>query len=129
MFKNILIATDGSELAWHAVANGLSLAKSMGAKVGVILVEAPMHAEEIKRQTKVVLKRAAEQAEFIGVPCETIQVEHDHPHQAIVAAAKDKGCDLIIMASHGHGRLSTTLLGSVTHDVLRHATIPVLVWR
>jgi hypothetical protein len=41
MFKNILIATDGSDLAEHAVTNGLSLAKSVGAKVSVIIVEAP----------------------------------------------------------------------------------------
>jgi len=42
MFKNILIATDGSELAERAVKNGLSLAKSVGAKVSVIIVEAPL---------------------------------------------------------------------------------------
>jgi nucleotide-binding universal stress UspA family protein len=129
MFKNILIATDGSELAGHAITNGFSLAKSMGAKVLVILVDATMHADEIKREATDALKRAAEQARLAGVPCETIQVEHDYAHQAIVAAAKDKGCDLIVMASHGRSGLSTALLGSVTNDVLRHTNIPVLVWR
>jgi nucleotide-binding universal stress UspA family protein len=129
MFKNILIAIDGSELAEHALTNGLSLAKSMAAKVQLILVDAPMHAAEIKRQATRTLKHAAEQAKLAGVPCDTIQVEHDHPDQAIVAAAKDKECDLIVMASHGHRRLSTALLGSVTLDVLRHTNIPVLIWR
>ena len=129
MFKNILIAIDGSELAEHALTNGLALAKSMAAKVQLILVEAPMHAAEIKRQAIRTLKDAAEQAERAGVPCDTIQVEHNHPDQAIVAAAQDKQCDLIFMASHGHRKLSTALLGSVTLDVLRHTNIPVLVWR
>jgi nucleotide-binding universal stress UspA family protein len=129
MFKNILIATDGSEFAGRAVTNGLALAKSMGAKVHMILVDAPMHAAAIKRQAGAALKRAAEQARLAGVPCETIRIEHDHPDRAIVSAAKDKKCDLIIMASHGHGGLTRALLGSVTHDVLRHTTIPVLVWR
>jgi nucleotide-binding universal stress UspA family protein len=39
MYRHILIPTDGSELAEHAVTNGLSLAKSVGAKVTVIIVE------------------------------------------------------------------------------------------
>ena len=39
MYRHILIPTDGSELAEHAVTNGLSLAKSLGAKVSVIIVE------------------------------------------------------------------------------------------
>ena len=42
MYRHILIPTDGSELAEHAVTNGLSLAKSLGAKVTVIIVEEPI---------------------------------------------------------------------------------------
>jgi nucleotide-binding universal stress UspA family protein len=127
MFKNILIATDGSELARHAVTNGLSLAKSVGAKVSVIIVDAPMHAEPIKKQATEVLKRAAEEARLAGVTCNTIRVEQDQTHKAIIAAATDNGCDLIVMASHGRGALTKALLGSVTHKVLTHTTIPVLV--
>ena len=41
MYRHILIPTDGSELAEHGVTNGLSLAKSLGAKVTVIIVEEP----------------------------------------------------------------------------------------
>ena len=43
MYRHILIPTDGSELAEHAVTNGLSLAKSLGAKVTVITVEEPLN--------------------------------------------------------------------------------------
>ena len=43
MYRNILIATDGSALAEHAVSHGLSLAKSLGAKVTALIVEAPFN--------------------------------------------------------------------------------------
>jgi nucleotide-binding universal stress UspA family protein len=62
-----------------------------------------------------------------GVSCDTIQVENEHPYQAIIAAAKDRGCDLIVMSSHGRSGLSGILIGSVTNKVLAHAKRPVLV--
>jgi nucleotide-binding universal stress UspA family protein len=74
-----------------------------------------------------VLDRAANAAKEAGVPCETIQVENGQPYQAIIAAAKDKGCDLIVMSSHGRSGLSMLLIGSVTNKVLTHAKTPVLV--
>jgi nucleotide-binding universal stress UspA family protein len=52
---------------------------------------------------------------------------HDHPYQAIVATAKEKGCDLIVMASHGRGGVAAVVLGSVTTKVLTHTAIPILV--
>jgi nucleotide-binding universal stress UspA family protein len=146
MYKNILIATDGSTLADNAVSHGLSLAKSVGAKVTVVIVEAPfsvydvpeskihqmseafaLHAAHTKQHAAKVLNEAADRAKQAGVACDTVQVEHDHPYQAIIAAAKDKGCDLIVMASHGRSGISAVLLGSVTNKVLTHTSIPVLV--
>jgi nucleotide-binding universal stress UspA family protein len=146
MYRHILIPTDGSELAEHGVANGLALAKSLGAKVSVIVVvqrhdrllgfsETAEGAEEIERYVEPkekehatsVLNRAANAAKEAGVSCETIQVENEHPYQAIIAAAKDKGCDLIVMSSHGRSGLSGLLIGSVTNKVLTHTKTPVLV--
>ena len=49
--------------------------------------------------------------------------------QAIIATAKEKGCDLIMMASHGRGGVKAFLLGSETQKVLAHSKIPVLVFR
>ena len=74
-----------------------------------------------------VLKRAANAAKQAGVTYDTVQVENEQPYQAIIAAAKDKGCDLIVMSSHGRSGLSGVLLGSVTNKVLTHTKIPVLV--
>src|SRR5262245_6992970 len=147
MYRHILIPTDGSELAEHAVTNGLSLAKALGAKVTVIIVEEPFnwssisetqalrapeevakHTEQIKKHATSVLARVANAAKQAGVPCDAIQVEDAQPYQAIIATAKDRGCDLIVMASHGRSGLSAVVLGSVTNKVLTHTKTPVLVY-
>src|SRR6266516_7067698 len=146
MYRHILIPTDGSELAHKAVTHGLSLAKSVGAKVTALVVEASFnvydlpaskvnlmsaafaeYAEQAKAHAAKILSGVADAAKAAGVPCETLQMIHDHPYQAIVAAAKDKGCDLIVMASHGRAGIAAVVLGSVTTKVLTHTAIPVLV--
>ena len=145
MYRHILIPIDGSELAEKAVTNGLSLAKSLGAKVTVIIVEEPIwlgapslaeygaldelskYTEQIKNYAVSALNRVADAAKQAGVPCDTVQVKDAQPYQAIITTAADRGCDLIAMASHGRGGLSAVVLGSVTNKVLTHTKIPVLV--
>jgi len=150
MYRHILIPTDGSELAEHAVTNGLSLAKSVGAKVTIVIVLDPFdwlsvsetrasqrqaldslakHNEEVEKYAANVLGQAADAAGKAGVSCDTMQVANARPYQAIIAAAADKGCNLIVMASLGRGGLSAIVLGSVTNKVLTHVKIPVLVYR
>jgi nucleotide-binding universal stress UspA family protein len=150
MYRHILIPTDGSELAEHAVTNGLALAKSVGAKVTVIIVQEPFdwlsvpetrasqrqafenlarHNEQVERHATDVLGRAADAAKQAGVPCDTMQVANAPPYQAIITTASGRGCDLIAMSSHGRGGLSAVVLGSVTNKVLTHTKTPVLVYR
>jgi len=140
MYRHILIPTDGSQPAERGLAHGLALAKSLGAKVSVIFVVEPFsemtgrfleavatYAELRKEQAASVLDRAANAAREAGLSCEIIQMENAQPHEAIIAAARDKGCDLIVMSSHGRSGLSALLIGSVTNKVLTHAKTPVLV--
>ncbi|MBR0876137.1 nucleotide-binding universal stress UspA family protein [Bradyrhizobium japonicum] len=140
MYSHILIPTDGSELAERGVAHGMALAKSLGATVSVIFVVEPFsevssrfleavvaYVEFRKQQATSVLDRVANEAKTAGISCQTIQVESGQPHQAIIAAAADKGCDLIVMSSHGRSGVAALLVGSVTSKVLTHAKIPVLV--
>lgn len=54
---------------------------------------------------------------------------NDQPYEAIVHAAESRGCDLIMMASHGRRGVQGLLLGSETQKVLTHTKIPVLVYR
>jgi nucleotide-binding universal stress UspA family protein len=145
MYQHILLPTDGSELSNKAIPQGIELAKSIGARVTGIHVSPHFHtlsidpllvtdraddyeadAEEIGQQCLAVIEAAALAA---GVPYEGVHVLHDHPYQAILDAAKLRGCDLIVMASHGRRGMAALVLGSETHKVLTHGTIPTLVCR
>ncbi len=144
MFKHILIATDGSELANKAVPYGLELAKLTGAKVtaltvrphlddfvaeGVVITVTDEEKDALKQEVDHHLDFARREAETKGVKLETMQIESGEPWKAIVEAADKTGCDLIIMASHGRRGLSALIFGSETQGVLTHCDIPVLVYR
>ncbi len=145
MYKHILIPTDGSELSQNAVAYGVALAKSVNAKVTILTVSTPFHtfavepgmitdtreqyAKHVTALAAKYLNAANEVALAAGVTCETMHVEHDHPHLAIIDTAAQESCDLIVMASHGRRGISAIVLGSETVKVLTHSTIPALVVR
>ena len=140
MYTHILIPTDGSALAGKGVQHGVALAKRIGAKVTILtvlppdMITADREVDEIRKASKQkhaeeVLGAVATQTQTAGVACETIQVEHEHPYQAIINTADSKGCDLIVMASHGRRGISAIVLGSETVKVLTHCKIPVLVYR
>lgn len=134
MYRKILIPTDGSELANRGVAHGLSLARAVGAKVLVLTVEtfnpyaaSESRMKEAREHATSILKSIANEAKTGGVECETLHLIQHDPDVAIVDTAKERGCDLIVMASHGRTGFVAALLGSVTAKVLVHAAIPVLV--
>ena len=64
----------------------------------------------------------------MAVECETVHV-NDFPAEAILATAKAKNCDLVVMASHGRRGIARLLLGSQAAQVVTSSTIPVLVCR
>jgi nucleotide-binding universal stress UspA family protein len=145
MHRHILLPTDGSELSQKAIDYGMALAKSVNAKVMVLTVSPPFHAfavepgividtpEQYGKRMAVLtakyLNVAKEAALAAGVSCDTMHVEHDQPYLAIIEAAAQKSCDLIVMASHGRRGISAIVLGSEAVKVLTHSTIPVLVFR
>ena len=75
------------------------------------------------------LKAAKDAATAAGVACDVVQVEHEHPYETIIDTARKRGCDAIVMASHGRRGVSAIGLGSETVKVLTHSTIPVVVVR
>ncbi len=145
MFKHVLIATDGSEVALKAVEKGLELAKSLGAKVTAITVTEPWTAivsgemgiafpiddydKSCAESAATVLADVAGRASKADVPCVTHHVKDQFAAEGIVEAAAEFGCDVIVMASHGRRGLSRVLLGSQTNKVLVLSKVPVLVWR
>jgi nucleotide-binding universal stress UspA family protein len=145
MYKHILIATDGSELAHKAVEQGFAIAKALGAKVTVVTVTEPWTAvvpgemgmafpiDEYEKGAAEnagnILDIVKREAATAGVACETVHMADQFPADGIIATAKDKGCDLIVMASHGRRGISRLLLGSQANQVVVHSTVPVLVVR
>ena len=145
MFKNILISTDGSDLAAKAVEQGVLFAKEIDAKITAVTVTEPFHLISVApsqlEYTPIEYKKYAEAhaekvlgtvsaaAKLAGVGCATLHVEHEQVYQAIIEAAEARKCDLIVMASHGRRGVSAVVLGSETVKVLTHSKIPVLVYR
>lgn len=149
MYKHILLPTDGSELSEKAIMKGLEFAKKVNARVtGFYAVpessseyffqdwrrsgEAKSPAQFDKALKKMAEKHLAvieNAAKKKGVRCKCFYVCSDSPHEAIIKAATDKGCDLIFMASHGKKGIGGMLLGSQAIKVLMNCKIPVLVYR
>ena len=145
MYQHLLLPTDGSPLSEKSVRHGLRLAQMLGAQVtgfyAIPQFRAFAYAGAIIEDTQAIFEGQAQlQAdaalEFVrtaaaeqGVPCNTTQSTHDRPYEAILKAAEDHGCDLIVMASHGRRGIEGLLMGSETQKVLTHGKIPVLVDR
>ena len=148
MYTNILIPTDGSELSTQAGSRAVELAKTLKAKVTIVLVSptfrqlmdegfmGPMvnasqrdWEEAVTTRANKVLDAVMVHAKAAGVTGETLHVFRDAPYLAIIDAATQKGCDLIVMGSHGYGGFKQWVLGSETTRVLSHSKIPVLVYR
>lgn len=145
MYKTILIATDGSEVGGKAIAQGLEVAAKFKARVIIVKVTEMWSALDVAGRdalarietyesaageaAKKVLAVAKADADKAGIPCETIHVPDRSPAEGIVATAEARGCDLIVMGSHGRRGMSKLLLGSQAHNVLTHTTKPVLIAR
>jgi len=145
MLNKILVPTDGSELSGKAIAGAVEVAKKLGSTiVGMTVTEpypysaisdySPTESQEhyqnrVKEEAEERLKSLKTAAQAAGVALTTEIRSSTSPYEAIIATAKDQGCDTIFMASHGRRGFTGLLLGSETNKVLTHSTIPVLVFR
>ena len=147
MFKRILVPTDGSELAGKAVTLAIALARTHGASLVALHVfphlpgahhssAAPLlkllegdYEKHQREQARDILDAVAREAATAGVATQEFVVESEDVYARIIEAAKRYDCDLICMASHGRGGVAAIVLGSETHKVLIHSSIPVLVVR
>jgi nucleotide-binding universal stress UspA family protein len=144
MFKRILVPTDGSDLSDKAIAAAIDLARTLKASViGMTTLEPYSYSNLSEYRPETLddyearmdqagaerLGRIADAAARAGVSVETVSVKSFSPYEAIIDTAKDKNCDLIVMASHGRRGLNAVLLGSETQKVLTHSSIPVMVYR
>jgi len=145
MFKKILLATDGSALSEKAAQAAFSFAAAQGAGVVGLavaeiypfmlmpeagpMVDLSIYEELQDKSAQQAIERLKAMATTAKVPCETLSTRGVHPYEEIINTARDKGCDLIWMGSHGRKGLDRLLLGSQAQRVLSHATLPVMVYR
>jgi nucleotide-binding universal stress UspA family protein len=149
LFSHILVPTDGSQLSRAAAERAVDIAVAMKARVTFFHARPEkrqsffggegggyvdqMPREEFERQA---LQQAGEYLDTLealakseGVPSERVIGEAGAPYEGIIAAATSRGCDLIVMASHGRRGIKAMILGSETQKVLTYSKIPVLVYR
>ncbi len=145
MFKHILVATDGSPLADHAIKAALQLAESLdGCRVIALLVVPDYSTLELMEdlwqhgpppQARNQALVSAGKKRLAGAlhrhhqssPPQAVVTVSDRPYEDIVRVAEREGCDLIVMAARGRGAVKSALLGSQTAHVLSLAPIPVMV--
>src|SRR5262245_56263187 len=111
----------------------MGLAAALSANVTVLTVTVPFHSMEsdptpvvdipgaadfvheiLHGHSKRYLEAAKGVARAKDVVCETVEIKHQHPYAAIIETAEGRGCDLIVMASHGRRGMSAIVLGSET---------------
>ena len=130
MYRHLLIAVDGSLLSESAFKKALAFAKEMNATVTLLraipedhltIYQAEMlgahqaqHTDQARKNATAYLEGLEAEARHALVPCDTAVVINDHPHEAIVDTAQQRGCDLIVMGSHGRHGMTGFLLGSET---------------
>lgn len=147
MFRHLLVPTDGSELSDRAIRQAVSFARFASARITFLHVtsdgadsiygdeevlramDPEAYAERHAQRVREILDRACEVATSDGVACEARTRSAPEAWEAIVAGAGEYGCDLILMASHGHRGIKGLILGSQTQKVLVSSSFPVLVYR
>jgi nucleotide-binding universal stress UspA family protein len=144
MYKRILVAVDGTELSAAALGAALGLARMGGGTVvGVHValespftesagIGSPVHdafRAQALQQGRDALAYVTRRAADAGIPCETVLAPAGPAWEGIIATARERACDVIVMAVHGRHGLAARMLGGETQRVLTHCDIPVLVVR
>lgn len=140
--RTILVATDFSEHADHALEYAAEIATLMGATVHLVhaLPPAPMGGPELgAAYSSAVMASMTEQAQAAldsragryraRVTLGSVRLEIGDPRDVIDGVAAQVGADLIVMGTHGRRGIRRVLLGSVAESVVRTAPCPVLITR
>ena len=147
MFKSILVATDGSDLANKALDAALELARTHQASLTVLTATDPVATgigsggfgtlnagpiierleEAYATEAGKMLTDASNRAAAAGITVTTLHLPRHRPADGIIEIAEERGADLIVMGSHGRRGLGRLLLGSQAAEVLSRSTIPVLI--
>ncbi|HOW46840.1 MAG TPA: universal stress protein [Rubrivivax sp.] len=138
----VLVAVDGSAAAMEAVREALRLVGA-GLRASLVLanVQEPATLYELllAHDPEVIEQIAAEAGLELLEPARALVraagVEHEievargDPAHTLIDIVENFGCDLVVMGARGMGRLRSAMLGSVSHEVLHAAPVPVMVVR
>jgi nucleotide-binding universal stress UspA family protein len=140
MFRNILVAIDGSPDSDQALAQAIDLAESehsrltlfsavvtppASAYIGAGGAVAATLAGNAETETETILRTAAERVPD-QVSVRTL-LSGEPVRHALVREIAEGAYDLVVMGSRGRGAVRSVLLGSVSHYVLNHSRVPVLI--
>lgn len=155
MYKNILLPTDGLGKCAYGTCHGILLAKELNAKITAVHVTGKLSAREIlniyqpatltgssggkkaqddmarvEDSRKELGTKALEVAERmcteVGVACETVQITEKSPEEGILKVAREKGCDLIFISTHGNPGVMGSLFGTVATKIIAQSKYAVL---
>jgi nucleotide-binding universal stress UspA family protein len=134
-FQHILFATDFGEPAEKAEVVAVALALELGARLSILhvyTIPAPLYAgavtwptEDLAAAARGALTETLARVEQRGATCDGI-LEMGTAWERIVATAKERDIDLIVVGTHGRRGLNRALLGSVAERVVRLSPVPVL---
>lgn len=140
MYSKILVPIDGSENSERALKHALFLSSKLKSKLTILYVlEVPPFVyvqsqklvdsvmASLEKQAKDILDMAENQAKEFDVEYETLLLKGDNPPSVIIDYNKKNDFDIIVIGSRGHGKFKTTLLGSVSNNVLHHSKNPVFI--
>jgi nucleotide-binding universal stress UspA family protein len=140
MYRNILLAYDGSEGANRALEVGVQLAQIHGAELSAVAVEEKLPRfsgtiDEVQEEKQFaneqygkLLEAAKVKAKEAGIELKTL-MRAGHPAQTIVAAAKEGKFDLVLVGHTGLSGVWAAFLGTTAEKVSRHAPCSVLIVR
>jgi nucleotide-binding universal stress UspA family protein len=139
MYRHLLVPLDESDRAIETVNKAVNLARTLGARVSFLHVHdadaSPAKADAMpngyagthRERAHALMTKAEAAARALGVPCDSVVLEGQTPHEIILDTARKGGCDLIFMAPHGRKAARGDALGSQTMQVLTSGETPVLV--
>jgi len=145
MYRHLLVPVDGTDLSTLVVGQAVEFAQKLGARItffhavvdpfsslqgdaAVVLATSPNeYVYAFEGRARELLSKAEAAARACGVPSSAVSLVSDKPYEAILTAARDAGCDLIFMASHGRRSNIGMMLGSQTLKVVMQTEIPVLI--
>jgi nucleotide-binding universal stress UspA family protein len=135
VYRNILVAVDGSDQARAALEHATELARDQNARLTIITVIPPVPASAVSGTAEVLplhedcFRRALDDA-VESVPDDLGLVRilaHGKPSQEIARRVSDGDFDLVVMGTHGRGRVGEAVLGSVSRELLHRVRAPVLL--